>query len=164
LSNKLRIIALLLPVSLFSGCNGTTDSGNSEVSVQSNSPTTTTTSSPIAGVENPSPTTNKAVRIARWSRDPNGLLMSALHGGSLAIVNNCLVVTNKDMPPFLPIFPYDEGVWDDATQTFTFHGKVIRIGSPIQFGGGTLPNFEWLKVRGKYDVPDCGITHLWVAH
>jgi predicted small secreted protein len=156
LSNKLKVIALLLSVSLLSGCNGTTGSGNSEVSIQSNAPPKNTTSVPTAEAKNPPPATGgNTVRVARWSRDPNGSSMLALLDGTLGIANNCLVITNKDFPPTLLIFPYDSGVWDDAKRSFTYRGKVIGIGEPISVGGGTIPNLDRLK-GVKYDVPDCG--------
>ena len=128
-----------------------------------NAPPTNTTSIPTAEAENPPPVAGEAVRVARWSRNPNGLIMAALKVGTLAIVNNCLVMSNKDAPPTLLIFPYRNGVWDDAKRTFTYEGKVIGIGSPIKVGGGRIQNFDYLKANGKYDVPDCGITDFWVA-
>ena len=120
-----------------------------------NAPTTNTTSIPTAEAENPSPATGYAVRVARWSRDPNGLSMLAPLVATLGIANNCLVMTNKDFPPTLLIFPYGSGVWDDAKRSFTYKGKVIGIGESIRVGGGTIPNLDRLK-GVKYDVPDCG--------
>jgi hypothetical protein len=157
------INSLLLSVSLLSGCNGTTGSGNSEVSMQSSAPPTSTTSVPITGAENPSPTGGDAVRVARWLPN-NGLRLTAAGQGTLSVVNNCLVISHKDSPPTLPIFPYDSGVWDDAKQTFTHGGKVIRIGETIFFGGGSI-ELDTLKESGiKYDVPDCGVTYLFLAN
>lgn len=171
MSNNLKVIALLLLVFLLSGCNRTTGSGNSEVSMQSNAPPTNTTNVPTtntpgvptAEAENPPPAAGDAVRVARWSRDPNGPIMSALKVGTLAIVNNCLVMSNKDAAPTLLIFPYQNGVWDNTKRTFTYEGKVIGIGEHIEVGGGRILNFDYLKSNGKYDVPDCGITDFWVA-
>jgi hypothetical protein len=81
----------------------------------------------------------------------------------LAIVNNCLVVkVNDASPSTLVIFPDDSGVWDDAKRTFTFKGKVIRIGELIEGMGGSIQNLDWLKKYGKYDVPDCGINSFFV--
>jgi hypothetical protein len=131
--------------------------------MQSNAPPTNTTSAPTAVAENSPPAAGDAVRVARWSQ-PDREGMDALNGGTLDIVNNCLVMTNQDAPPILPIFPYGIGVWDDAKQTFTFEGKVIRIGETIQVGGGRIPDFEWLKETGKYYDPDCGIKSLWLVH
>jgi hypothetical protein len=51
----------------------------------------------------------------------------------------------------------------DAKQTLTYDGKVIRIGEPIELGGGSISDFHYLKETGKYYVPDCGITDFWVA-
>jgi hypothetical protein len=163
LLSKLNVIVLLLSISLLSGCNGTIGSGNSEVSMQSNAPDTKKTSIPTAKAENPSLAAGDAVRVARWSLAPDGASMVALKVGTLAIVNNCLVMSNKDAPPTLLIFPYRSGVWDDEKRTFTYEGKVIRIGDPIQVGGGKILNLDYLKGTGKYDVPDCGITDLWLA-
>jgi hypothetical protein len=131
--------------------------------MQSNSPSTNTTSVSTAEAKNPPPATGNAVRVARWSRNPNGPIMAARNVGTLAIVNNCLVMSNKDAPPTLVIFPYHNGVWDDATRTFTYEGKVITIGEPIEVGGGSIQNFDYLKANGKYDVPDCGITELFLV-
>jgi hypothetical protein len=132
--------------------------------VQSNSQSTNTTDISTTEAENSSPAMGDAVRVARWSRDPNGPVPSALLKGRLAIINNCLVMQNhQGAPPTLLIFPYRNGVWDDAKQTFTYEGKVIRIGEPIEVGGGRIQNFDYLKANGKYDVPDCGITDFWVA-
>jgi hypothetical protein len=169
LLNKLKVIALLLSVSLLSGCNGITGSGDSEVSMQSNAspanttnvPTTNTTSVPTAKAENSPPVAGDVVRVARWSKDPNGPSMTARMVGTLATVNNCLVMSNKGAPPTLLIFPYHSGVWDDAKRTFTFNGKVIGIGEFIEVGGGTPPNLDHLKQFGKYDVPDCGINNFF---
>jgi hypothetical protein len=66
LSNKLKVIALLLSVSLLCGCNGATGSGNSEVSMKSNAPAANTTNIPSAEAENPA-VAGGAVRVARWS-------------------------------------------------------------------------------------------------
>jgi hypothetical protein len=112
LLNNLKVIALLLPFFLLSGCNGTTGSSNSEGSMQSSAPPTT--SVPTAAAKNPPPAAGDAVRVARWSPFPNGPRMTARNGGTLAIVNNCLVITNQAGLPTLVIFPYDNGVWDDA--------------------------------------------------
>jgi hypothetical protein len=173
LLNKLKVIALLLSVSLLSGCNGITGSGDSEVSMQSNAsptntanvPTTNTTSVPTAKSENSSPVAGDVVRVARWSKDPNGPSMTARMVGTLATVNNCLVMNNKGSRPTLLIFPYHSGVWDDAKQTFTFESKVIGIGERIEVGGGTILDIDsFLKRTGKkYDVPDCGITDFFVV-
>jgi hypothetical protein len=49
-------------------------------------------------------------------------------------------------------------------QTFTHEGKVIRIGETIFFGGGSI-ELDTLKESGiKYDVPDCGVTYLFLAN
>jgi hypothetical protein len=102
------------------------------------------------------------VRVARWSRDPKGPAPLAPLKGQLAIVNNCLVMQDhQGAPPTLLIFPYDSGVWDDAKRTFTFGGKVIRIGEPIEVGGGSIQNLDHLKAFGKYDVPDCGTNYFF---
>jgi hypothetical protein len=164
LLNKLKVIALLLLVSLLSGCNGTTGSGNSEVTMQSNSPLTNTTSIPTAKAENLPLIAGYAVRVARWSPNPNGVSMTARKVGKLAIINNCLVMSNKDAPPTLLIFPYRSGVWDGAKRTFTFEGKVIRIGERIEVGGGRILNLDsFLKRTGKYNVPNCRITDSFMV-
>jgi hypothetical protein len=90
--------------------------------------------------------------------------MTALVVGSLAVVNNCLVISSKDAPPILPIFPYGTGVWDDAKQTFTYRGKVIRIGETIETGGGGIQLDTLKEMRIKYDVPDCGVTNFLLAN
>jgi predicted small secreted protein len=164
LSNKLKVIALLLLVSFLSGCNGTTGSGNQETTMQDNGQPVNTTSEPIAEAKNLPSAKGGAVRIARWSRNPNGPSMAAVLVGKLGIVKNCLVVNNEDAPPTLLIFPYGTGVWDDAKRRFTYAGKVIGIGKPIKVGGGTInPNLDYLKGTGKYDVPDCGTTNLFLV-
>jgi hypothetical protein len=165
LLNNLKFIALLLAVSLLYGCNGTTGSSNSEVGMQSNGPTTNTTNVPIAKPENPSPAAGDTVRIARWAKERNWPSMTALNVAKLGIVNNCLVLTNEDSSPTLPIFPYYDGVWDEAKRTFTYEGKVIRIGETIRVGGGTITDIDDFLKRAevKYYVPDCGITNFWVA-
>jgi hypothetical protein len=163
LSNKLKFIASLLSVSLLSGCNGTTGSGNAEVGMQSNAPPTNTGTVPTAKPENPTPATGDAVRVARWSRHPNGPVPLAPLKGRLAVVNNCLVTNDSKGNPILLIFPYDRGVWDDAKQTFTFEGKVIKIGEPIELTGGSIQNLDDLKAFGKYDVPDCGANYFFQA-
>lgn len=155
MSNKLKVIALLVLVSLLFGCNGMTGSGSQETTMQNNGQPANTTSVPTAEAKNPPPATGDAVRVARWSRDPNGLSMLAPLVATLGIANNCLVITNKGFPPTLPIFPYGSGVWDDAKRNFTYKGKVIGIGESISVGGGTIPNLDRLK-GVKYDVPDCG--------
>jgi hypothetical protein len=151
LSNKLTVIALLLSVSLLFGCNGMTGSGSQETTMQNNGQPANTTSFPTAEAK----TTGDAVRVARWSRDPNGPSMLAPLVATLGIANNCLVMTNKGFPPTLLIFPYGSGVWDDAKRSFTYKGKVIGIGESIRVGGGTISNLDRLK-GVKYDVPDCG--------
>jgi hypothetical protein len=166
LLNSLKVIALLLSVSLLSGCNGTTGSGNSEVGMQSNA--TPTTSIPTIMAKNSPPAAGDPVRVARWSQpqSPTRMMGDALLIGTLAIANNCLVVLAPDnnSPPTLPIFPDDRGVWDDAKQNFTYHGKVIRIGETIQVGGWLLSSFEQIKEDGyTYYDPGCGIKSLWRA-
>ena len=161
MSNKLKVIALLLLVSLLSGCNGTTGSGSQETTMQNNSQPANTTSVPTAEAKNPSPATGEAVRVARWSKDPNGLSLLAPLKGPLAIVNNCLVMKHLDFHTTVLIFHYNRGVWDGAKQTFTYEGKVIRIGEPIFVGGTFLQNLDKLKAYGKYDVPDCGINNFF---
>jgi hypothetical protein len=166
LLNNPKTIALLLSVSLLSGCNGTTSSGNSEVSMQSNSTPTNTTSAPTAEAENSPPAAGDAVRVARWLKAPMQPVMDALLTGTLAIANNCLVMAGpvKNAPPTLPIFPDGKGAWDDAKQTFTYEGKVIKIGETLQVGGGFIPSFEWFKEAGqKYYDPGCGTTSYWLA-
>lgn len=129
--------------------------------MQGNRQPANTTSVPTAEADNPSLSVNDAVRIARWSRNPKGGSLLAPLKGTLAIANNCLVMNNKDARPTLLIFPYDKGVWDDAKRSFTFEGKVIRIGGLIEVGGGTIQNLDYLKAYGKYDVPDCGINDFF---
>jgi hypothetical protein len=164
LSNNPQVIALLLSVSLLSGCNGTSGSGIQEATMQSNGQPANTTTVQTAKAENPTPATGNAVRIARWWPYPKGGRLAAAGRGTLSVVNNCLVISYKGYPPTLPIFPYDSGVWDGAKQTFTYQGKVIRIGETIEFGGGKI-ELDILKENGiKYDVPDCGITDLWLAN
>jgi hypothetical protein len=164
LSNNLKVIALLLPFSLLSGCNGTTGSSNAEVSMQSSAPLTNTNSVPTAEAKNPPPATGNAVRVARWSRHPDVPHLLAGLESTLAIANNCLVISHKDTPPTLLIFPYGMGVWDDAKQTFTHDGKVIRIGETIKVGGGTISKpADYLKGTGKYEVPDCGISSFFLV-
>jgi hypothetical protein len=166
LLNNLKVIALLLSVSLLSGCNGTTGSGNSEVGMQSNA--TPTTSIPTTMAKNSPPAAGDPVRVARWSQpqSPTRMMGNVLLIGTLAIANNCLVVLapDKDSTPMLPIFPDDRGVWDDAKQTFTYEGKVIRIGETIQVGVSWLSSFEQIKEDGyTYYDPGCGIKSLWRA-
>jgi hypothetical protein len=132
--------------------------------MQSSSPPTNTTSAPTTEAENSPPATGDAVRVARWAKNPNGGGMTALVVGSLAVVNNCLVISSKDAPPILPIFPYGTGVWDDAKQTFTYRGKVIRIGETIETGGGGIQLDTLKEMRIKYDVPDCGVTNFLLAN
>jgi hypothetical protein len=164
LSNKLKVIALFLSVSLLSGCNGTTGSGNQETTMQGNGQPANTTTVPTAKPENPTPATGDAVRVARWSKDPRSASFLAPLGGTLAIANNCLVMSNKDAPPTLLILPYSSGAWNDAKRTFTTHdGKVIAIGKPIKVVGGTIPNLDFLKGFAKYDVPDCGMSWLFLV-
>jgi predicted small secreted protein len=162
LLNNQLVYALLLLVSLLTACNGTTSGGSTEVGMQSNRPATNTTSVPTTEATFPPSAAGDAVRIGRWSRNPNWPSLAALGRGRLAIVNNCLVMQgDQDVPPTLLIFPYDKGVWDDAKRTFTFGGKVIGIGEPIEVTGGSIKNRDHLKVFGKYDVPDCGTNHLF---
>jgi hypothetical protein len=163
LLNSLKVIALLLSVSLLSGCNGTTDSGIQETTMKGNGQPANTTTVPTAGAENPTPTTGDAVRVARWWPQSRAR-MAAAGRGMLSVVNNCLVITHKDSSPTLLIFPYGSGVWDEAKQTFTYQEKVIRIGETIFFGGGSI-DLNTLKEAGiKYDVPDCGVTDLFLAN
>jgi hypothetical protein len=132
--------------------------------MQINAPPTNTTSAPTAEAENSPPAAGDAVRVARWAKGQNWPSMAARLVGTLAVVNNCLVMSYEDAPPMLPIFPYGIGVWDDAKQTFTFKGKVIGIGETIEFGGGGI-DLDTLKEDGiKYDVPDCGITNFVLAN
>jgi hypothetical protein len=127
-------------------------------------PPKNTTSILTAKAGNPSPVAGGAVRVARWSRDPGGPIPAIpLSVVTLGIVNNCLVIINKDAPPTLPIFPYHNGVWDDAKRTFTYEGQVVRIGESIKVGVWSIQNFDYLKANGKYDVPDCGTTNFVVA-
>jgi hypothetical protein len=63
--------------------------------MQSNGQSANTTSVPIAKAKNPPPTKGDAVRVARWSRNPNSVSMTALKVGTLGIINNCLVMNNK---------------------------------------------------------------------
>jgi hypothetical protein len=163
LLNNQKAIALFLSVSLLYGCNGTTDSGIQETTMKGSGQTANTTTVPTAKAKNPTPTTGDAVRVARWW-PPSRARMAAAGRGTLGVVNNCLVITYKDSSPTLPIFPYDSGVWDDVKQTFTHRGKVIRIGETIFFGGGSI-KLDTLKENGiKYDVPDCGVTDLFLAN
>jgi hypothetical protein len=162
LLNNQLFRALLLLVSVLTACQGTTGGGNTEVNMQSNSPPTNTPSSPTAEAKTPPPATGNAVRVARWSRDPKEGSLLATLTAPIAIVNNCLVVKYNDTsPPTVLIFPYDSGVWNDAKRTFTYQGKVIRIGEPITVGGGYIQNLDKLKPDGKYDVPDCGINSFF---
>jgi hypothetical protein len=139
--------------------------------MQSNSPTINTSIVATPEAENPSQKTGDTLRIARWARERNWPSMSALNVTKLGIVNNCLVLTNetgssiKASSSMLPIFPYYDGVWDEAKRTFTYEGKVIRIGETIRVGGGGIIDIDdYLKrAKVKYYVPDCGITNYWVA-
>jgi hypothetical protein len=163
LLNNQKTIALFLSVSLLYGCNGTIGNGIKQTTVQGNGQPENTTTVPTAGVENPTPGMGDAVRVARWWPQSRAR-MAAAGRGTLSVVNNCLVITYKDSSPTLPIFPYDSGVWDDVKQTFTHGGKVIRIGETIFFGGGSI-DLNTLKEAGiKYDVPDCGVTDLFLAN
>jgi hypothetical protein len=163
LLNNLKVIALLLAVSLLSGCNGTTGSSIQETTMQSNGQPENTTTVPTAGAKNPTPATSDSVRVARWWPNPKGARMVAAGRGTLGVVNNCLVA-NPGSHPRLLIFPYGSGVWDEAKQTFTYQEKVIRIGETIFFGGGSI-DLNTLKEAGiKYDVPDCGVTDLFLAN
>jgi hypothetical protein len=163
LSNKIKVIALLLPVFLLSGCNGVTGSSSREATMQGNGQAANPTSVPTSKPNNPSLSASNVVRIARWSKDPKGGSLLALQRGTLGIINNCLIMNNndKESPPTLLIFPYDNGVWDDKKQTFTFEGKVIKIGEPIKVGGGSIKDIDKLRAYGKYDVPDCGISNFF---
>jgi hypothetical protein len=164
LLNNQLVCALLLLVSLLTACSGTNGGGNTEVSMQSNGPLTNATSVPTAKANNPPLSAVNGVRVARWSRDPRGPIPSIpLSVVTLGIVNNCLVIINKDAPPTLPIFPYHNGVWDDAKRTFTYEGQVVRVGESIKVGVWSIQNFDYLKANGKYDVPDCGTTNFVVA-
>jgi hypothetical protein len=162
LLNNLKVIALLLSVSLFSGCNGTTGSGNSEVGMQNNTPPTNTTSTSTAEAENSPPAMDYAVRVARWSQSQPRVGMDVGLTGKPAISNNCLVVTTLNGTPTLLIFPYGVGVWDDVKQTLTLDGKVMRIGETILLRGGPITGFDVLK-EAKYYDPGCGIKSLWLA-
>jgi hypothetical protein len=165
LLNSLKVIALFLSVFLLYGCNGTTDSGTQETTMQGSGQPENTSTVPAAEAENSSSATGDAVRVARWWPNPKGAFPLAPLKGRLAVVNNCLVMSNKDVPPMLPIFPDGIGVWDDAKQTFTFKGKVIGIGETIEAGGGRILDLNTLKKAGiKYDVPDCGTTNFWLAY
>jgi hypothetical protein len=126
--------------------------------MQSNSPPTNTPSIPTAEAKTPPRVTGNAVRVARWSKDPKWPSLLVPLKGTLAIVNNCLVVKEKDLSTTVLVFPYYKGVWDGAKRTFTYEGEVIRIGEPINVGGRFLQNLDQLKEYGKYDVPDCGIN------
>jgi hypothetical protein len=70
-------------------------------------------------------------------------------------------MNHKGFGPTLLIFPHDSGVWDGAKRTFTYEGKVIRIGETIEVGGRFIENLDYLKAYGKYDVPDCGINNFF---
>ncbi len=155
--------AMLLSLSLLTPCPAATGGDNRSVNMQSNNPPTNTPSIPTAEAKTPPPATRNAVRVARWSRNPKLPTPVALLNGTLAIVNNCLVVKHKDLSATVVVFPYGRGVWNDAKRTFTYEGKVIRIGEPISFGGGYLQNLDRLKEYGKYDVPDCGINGFFQA-
>ena len=122
------------------------------------------TSVSAAEVKNPSPATSDAVRVARWSRNPTTPSMLAVIEGPLTIANNCLVMKYENAPPTLLIFSYRSGVWDGAKQTFTYYGKVIRIGEPIKVGGGRTKNLNYLKANGKYNIPNCGMTDWFVVN
>jgi hypothetical protein len=164
LLNNLKVIALLLSISLLYGCNGTTGGGSQETTMQGSGQPENISTVPTTEAENSPPTTDDAVRVARWWPNPKGGRMAAAGRGTLGVLNNCLVITHKGYPPTLPIFPYDGGVWDDAKQTFTYGGKVIRIGETIFFGGGSI-ELDTLTENGiKYDVPDCGLTDLFLAN
>jgi hypothetical protein len=122
---------------------------------------TNTTSIPTAEAKNPPSATGDALRVARWSKDPKGGSLLAPLKGPLDIANNCLVMNHKGVGSTLLIFPYHSGVWDSAKRTFTYEGKVIGIGKPIQVGGRFIPNLDYLKAYGKYDVPNCGINNFF---
>ncbi len=126
--------------------------------MQSNSPPTNTP----AEAKNPPLATGNAVRVPRWSKDPES--PSPLLGleGTLAIVNNCLVVKQK-LGNTVVVFPDYKSVWDGAKRTFTYERKAIRIGEPISVIGQSLQNLDELKDYGKYDVPDCGINSFFQA-
>jgi hypothetical protein len=158
LLNNQLFSAFLLPLSLLISCQGTTGGGNTKVNMQSNNPPTNTPSIPAAEAKTPPPATGKAVRVARWSRNPKLPAPLAPLNGTLAIVNNCLVVKYGDVNTTVVVFPYRNAVWNDAKRTFTYEGKVIRIGEPISLTGQYLQNLDRLKEYGKYDVPDCGIN------
>jgi hypothetical protein len=158
LLNNQLFRALLLLVSLLTACHGTTGGGNT-----SNSPSTNTPSIPTAKAKNPPSPTGNAVRVARWSRNPEGPALLVPLDGPLAIVNNCLVVKDDDVHTTVVVFPYRNAVWNDATRTITYYGNVIKIGSPISLSGRFLQNLDRLKEYGKYDVPDCGINSFFQA-
>ncbi len=162
LKNNQLFRALLLLVSLLTPCPSATGGDNRSVNMQSNSPPTNTTSIPTAEAKTPPPATGNAqVRVARWSKDPKSGSLLAPLTGSLAIVNNCLVVKYGGVNTTVVVFPYNSGVWNDTKRTFTYQGKVIRIGEPISVGGRFLQNLDRLKEYGKYDVPDCGINSFF---
>jgi hypothetical protein len=160
LLNKLTVIVLLLSVSLLSGCNKTTGNDNSEVGMQSEAPNTTSIPMPMA--KNSPPAVGDPVRVARWSQSEHRVGMDVGLTGTLAISNNCLVVTTLDSAPTLLIFPYGVGVWDNAMQTLTLDGKVMRIGETILLRGGPITSFDVVK-EAKYYDPGCGIKSLWLA-
>lgn len=160
--NNLKVIALLLLVSLLTACDGTTGGGNRSVNMQSNSPPTSTLSIQTAEAKTPPPATGKAVRVARWSGNPKLNNAFGPLPVPLAIVNNCLVSKfNGSSAATVLIFPYDSGVWDDAKRTFTYHGKVVRMGEGITIYGESIQNPDTLRRYGKYDVPDCGINNFF---
>ncbi len=166
MSNKLKATAILLPVSLFLlGCKGAAGSGSHETTMQVNGQPANTTSVPIAKPENPSPAAGDVVRVARWGKERSWPSMTALNVGKLGIVNNCMVIINEVGPPTLPIFPYYNGVWDNAKRTFTYEGQVVRIGETIRVGGGAIQdvNAFFKRVGVKYYLPDCGTNSFWVA-
>jgi hypothetical protein len=129
LLNNQLVCTFLLLVSLLTACSETTGGGKTEISTQSNSPATNTTSIPTTEAENLPPATGDAdtqsnspatnttsiptaeeaenplpaagdtVRIARWSRDPKGGSLLAPLKIRLAIVNNCLVGQNHQGDP-----------------------------------------------------------------
>ena len=153
---------MLLWLSLLTPCPSATGGDNRSVNMQSNSPPTNTPSIPTAEAKTPPPATGKAqVRVARWSKKPKSASLLAPLDGPLAIVNNCLVMKHVAFHTTVLVFPYNRGVWNNAKQTFTFDGKVIRMGEPIFVGGQFLQNLDKLKEYGKYDVPNCGINRFF---
>jgi hypothetical protein len=78
--------------------------------------------------------------------------MDALLGGTLRMLDGCLVVESGESMIAVPVFPSDDAVWDEDAGVLAWRGESYRDGDVISVGGGFVGNSD---VEGAYFPEAC---------